>query len=170
MMGLTSGLRLAQRGHEVVILKRGTVPGGLAASFEIESGIRLERFLHHLFRSDGSAIDVIEEVGLGDRLMRSRPETTLAVDGRPYQLDGAYLGFIEAGVTDRLRPGRARHGHRPGRTVTDRPAGNGTRSVPTARQLAPSTTPADRERMLEPYPALRAAAEAWARRGGPEKQ
>lgn len=36
--------------------------------------------------------------------------------------------------------------------------------APAARPVAPSTSPADRDRMLEAHPALKAAAEAWARR------
>lgn len=35
---------------------------------------------------------------------------------------------------------------------------------PLRRPPPPSTSPADRERMLEAHPALKAAAEAWARR------
>lgn len=105
ILGLTAGLRLAQRGHEVVVLERGTVPGGLAASFEIEQGIWLERFYHHLFRSDRSAIGLIEEVGLADRLTWSRPETTLTVDGTPHRLDSprSLLGFAPLAWKDRLR-------------------------------------------------------------------
>ena len=67
ILGLTVGLRLAQRGHDVVVLERGAVPGGLAASFEIEPGMWLERFYHHIFRSDRHVIRLIEEVGLGSR-------------------------------------------------------------------------------------------------------
>ncbi|MBV8723266.1 MAG: FAD-dependent oxidoreductase, partial [Candidatus Eremiobacteraeota bacterium] len=52
-VGLVAALRLAQRGDDVTVFERDTVPGGLAAGFEpIPGGDSLERFYHHLFRSD----------------------------------------------------------------------------------------------------------------------
>ena len=38
-LGLTVALRLVQRGHEVVVLERDPVPGGLAGSFEVAPGL-----------------------------------------------------------------------------------------------------------------------------------
>ena len=67
-LGLTVALRLAQRGDAVTVIEREPLPGGLAAGFEIEPGMWLEKFYHHLFRSDRRAIAMIEELGLGDRL------------------------------------------------------------------------------------------------------
>lgn len=75
-LGLTVALRLVQRGHDVTILERDTVPGGLAGSFEVAPGIWLEKFYHHLFKTDRSAVALIEEVGLGEALAgtdRRRP-------------------------------------------------------------------------------------------------
>ena len=76
-------------------MERGPVPCGLASSFEIEPGLWLERFYHHLFASDKHAISLIEQVGLGSRLQWRAPETTLTVDGRPRRLDspGSLLRF-----------------------------------------------------------------------------
>ena len=65
-LGFTVALRLAQRRHAVSDRAR-TAAGGLAAGFEI-AGIWLEKFYHHLFRSDQRAIAMIEELGLGERL------------------------------------------------------------------------------------------------------
>ena len=65
-LGLTVAYRLAQRGEEVVVLEREPIPGGLAAGFEVEPGMWLEKFYHHLFRGDRHAIGLIDELGLGD--------------------------------------------------------------------------------------------------------
>lgn len=105
VLGLTVGLRLAQRGHEVTVLERSTVPGGLASSFEVLPGAWLERFYHHIFRTDRAAVALIEELGLSDRLRWHRPVSTVMVDGVPRQLDSprSLLAFRQLAVADRLR-------------------------------------------------------------------
>ena len=104
-LGLTVGLRLAQRGFDVTILEREAVPGGLAGSFEPEPGIWLEKFYHHLFQTDRSAIALIEELGLGDALKWHKPATTVFLGDRAYPLDsaGAVLKFAPLSMGDRLR-------------------------------------------------------------------
>ncbi|HET7686876.1 MAG TPA: FAD-dependent oxidoreductase, partial [Candidatus Limnocylindria bacterium] len=74
-LGLTVALRLAQRGERVTVIEREPLPGGLAAGFEIEPGMWLEKFYHHLFRSDRRAIGLISELGLADRLDWRAPVT-----------------------------------------------------------------------------------------------
>ena len=105
VLGLTVALRLGKQGHKVFVLEQGTVPGGLASSFEVVPGAWLERFYHHIFRTDRSAIALIEELGLGDRLQWHRPVTTVMVDGVPRQLDsaGSLLRFDKLTIPDRLR-------------------------------------------------------------------
>jgi protoporphyrinogen oxidase len=104
-LGLTVGLRLIERGHEVVILERDPVPGGLAGSFEVAPGIWLEKFYHHIFKTDTNAIRVIEEVGLGDQLHWYQPLTTVYVDGKSRPLDSpmAVLRFTPLSLVNRLR-------------------------------------------------------------------
>ncbi len=104
-LGLTVALRLAQRGHSVTILERDPVPGGLAGSFEVAPGIWLEKFYHHLFQTDRSAIALIEEVGLRDLLRWHRPTTTVFLGDRAYPLDSAstVLRFQPLAMPDRLR-------------------------------------------------------------------
>jgi protoporphyrinogen oxidase len=104
-LGLTVALRLAERGHEVVVLERDPVPGGLAGSFEVAPGIWLEKFYHHLFRTDRSAIGLVNELGLGTSLRWHSPVTTVFLGGRTYPLDSApaVLRFTPLSVVDRLR-------------------------------------------------------------------
>ena len=106
-LGLTVAYRLAQRGDEVVVLEREPLPGGLAAGFEIEPGMWLEKFYHHLFRGDQHAIGLIEELGLADELDWPRPLTVTLRDGQIYQLDspGSLLRFRPLPLVDRLRMG-----------------------------------------------------------------
>ncbi|MGH2454698.1 MAG: NAD(P)/FAD-dependent oxidoreductase [Candidatus Limnocylindria bacterium] len=108
-LGLTAAYRLAQRGEDVVVLEREPMAGGLAAGFELEPGLWLEKFYHHLFRGDRHAIALITELGLGDDLVWRRPQTVTLRDGRVHQLDSpaSLLRFGPLPVVDRLRMGAA---------------------------------------------------------------
>jgi protoporphyrinogen oxidase len=104
-LGLTVALRLAERGHAVTVLERDPVPGGLAGSFEVAPGIWLEKFYHHLFRTDRFATGLINQVGLGSSLEWHRPVTTVFIGDRILPLDSpqSVLTFDPLPVVERLR-------------------------------------------------------------------
>ena len=106
-LGLTVALRLAQRGERVVVIEREPLPGGLAAGFEVAPGAWLEKFYHHLFRSDTRAIAMIRELGLEGRLEWHAPITATLRDGRMHQLDSptSLLRFSPLPMADRVRMG-----------------------------------------------------------------
>lgn len=108
-LGLTVGMRLARGGERVTVIEREALPGGLAAGFELQRGTWLEKFYHHLFRSDRRAIHMIEELGLDDRLEWKHPVTATLRDGRLHQLDSpaSLLRFSALPVVDRIRMGAA---------------------------------------------------------------
>jgi protoporphyrinogen oxidase len=107
VLGMTSALRLLERGHEVTVLEAGDVVGGLAGSFEVAPGIWLEKFYHHVFRSDRRITALIEEVGLGDRLRWYTPETAMLSNGTiaPFDTPAAVLRFRGLPFVDRVRLG-----------------------------------------------------------------
>jgi protoporphyrinogen oxidase len=106
-LGLTVAYRLAQRGEPVVLIERAELPGGLAAGYEIEPGMWLDKFYHHLFRGDHHAIGLIEEVGLGGDIAWRRPLTVTLRGGTVHQLDSptSLLRFSPLSVMNRLRMG-----------------------------------------------------------------
>jgi len=108
-LGLTAALRLGLGGDRVTVIERESLPGGLAAGFEVEPGVWLEKFYHHIFRSDTHAISMIREMGLEDRLEWKAPITATLRDGRMHQLDSpaSLLRFSPLPVVDRLRMGAA---------------------------------------------------------------
>jgi protoporphyrinogen oxidase len=105
-LGLTAALRLAQAGHRVEVIERESVAGGLAAGFPV-GGAYLEKFYHHLFRTDRAIVDLIREVGLAERLIWRRPDTSVLRGGRIWGLDsvGDVLRFGPLKPAERLRLG-----------------------------------------------------------------
>jgi protoporphyrinogen oxidase len=100
---------LARCSDRVTVIERELLPGGLAAGFQLTEGVWLERFYHHLFRSDTRAIAVIQELGLADRLEWSQPVTATLHQRRLHQLDSpaSLLRFSPLIMIDRLRMGAA---------------------------------------------------------------
>jgi protoporphyrinogen oxidase len=114
VLGLTTALRLAQRGHQITIYEREAEPGGLASGFLIgkaTSGplagqdVWLDKFYHHLFTSDRHAISLIEGSGLAEALEWWRPLTVTLRGGQVYQLDdpASVLKFPPVSMPGRLR-------------------------------------------------------------------
>jgi protoporphyrinogen oxidase len=108
-LGLLTAYRLAQAGQSVIVFEQEKIAGGLASGFQVEEGsaIWLEKFYHHLFRTDKTAIKVIQEMGLGERLEWLRPRTVSLVGGQIYQLDSplTLLQFKPWRLDERLRVG-----------------------------------------------------------------
>lgn len=104
--GLTAAFDAVKAGHEVTILEAAEEVGGLAASIEVR-GTPLERFYHHVFRTDRAMIDLVEELGLGEKLHFHRPSTGVHLRGRthPFGTPAQMLAFPELSWLDRLRFG-----------------------------------------------------------------
>lgn len=108
-LGLTTALRLGQRGERVSVIERESLPGGLAAGFEVAPGVWLEKFYHHIFRSDTHSIAMVRELGLENRLVWKTPVTAILRDGRVHRLDSpaSLLRFSPLALADRVRMGGA---------------------------------------------------------------
>ncbi len=106
ILGLTAALRFTRAGARVTVIEREADVGGLVASFEI-GGSHLERFYHHLFRSDTDIQDLIREVGLGDLLVWPQPKVSSLYGGRMYSFGSAtdVLRFSPLPLVDRFRLG-----------------------------------------------------------------
>ncbi len=86
-LGLGAALRLAQAGKTVTLIERESQLGGLAAGFRVGPSA-LEKFYHHIFTTDTTIIGFINELGLGDRLIWGRPNTSTLSGGRIVSLGG----------------------------------------------------------------------------------
>lgn len=102
-LGLSVAYRLAQAGAQVTVLEKEDVVGGLAASFPV-GGAYLEKFYHHLFRSDRVIVDLIKELGLSPKLVWKRARTANLIGGKIYPMDPVrLLTFSALPLTERLR-------------------------------------------------------------------
>jgi len=104
--GLTSALKLAEKGHEVTVFEKEASVGGLASGFKEKSwNWYLDKTYHHLFTNDSSAINLAKEVN--QRLIIKRPETAVLVDNlmAPFDSPITLLKFSKLPITDRLRVG-----------------------------------------------------------------
>ena len=106
--GLTAAYRLLQGGHEVLLYEAAPELGGLVRTFEA-GGEPLEAFYHHIFRTDTTIIDLINELGLGERLVWKDSKVGFYHGGRIWNfvtpLD--LLRFKPLPLIDRVRLGLA---------------------------------------------------------------
>ncbi|HEV7251656.1 MAG TPA: NAD(P)/FAD-dependent oxidoreductase [Mesorhizobium sp.] len=105
-MGLAAAYQAARDGHEVAVFEAAPFPGGMAAHFDFD-GLSIERFCHFICRADEPIFDLMDELGIGDR-MRWRPcsigyfaEGSLHPWGDPLSL----LRFPHLGPVSKLRYG-----------------------------------------------------------------
>ena len=93
--GLAAAYDLAGQGHEVTILEAASYCGGLAAGFKSERwDWHLEHFYHHWFETDHDILNLIEEIGHGDRVFFPRPVTSIYMDGKIYPFDSPLRALL----------------------------------------------------------------------------
>jgi len=66
--GLTAAYELAKKGHEVELFEASDSVGGIAEAVKMD-GFYLEKYYHHFFKSDIHVLSLLEELGLGSRLL-----------------------------------------------------------------------------------------------------
>jgi protoporphyrinogen oxidase len=104
--GLAAAHRLQQHGHEVRVLEATEEVGGLAAVYET-AGDDVEKFYHHLSKSEETIVELAEELGLGDRLEWRVGENAYYVDGVVHPLDTPWeiLAYPHMSLYDKFRLG-----------------------------------------------------------------
>jgi protoporphyrinogen oxidase len=104
--GLTAAYELGKKGYQAFLFERMEELGGLASTFAIE-GTRLEWGYHHWFTSDTQIIDLMAELGLGDRLMWLPSRTGLFYGGKIWNWVGPMdiMRFTPMPLIDRVRLG-----------------------------------------------------------------
>ena len=108
MAGLSAAYDLLRAGHEVTLFEASNRAGGLAGGFRDETWEwSLEKFYHHIFRSDQAIISLVNEIGFGDKLFFPRPTTSVIYNGRiePFDSPFRWLTFSGFNLIDTIRFG-----------------------------------------------------------------
>jgi protoporphyrinogen oxidase len=106
--GLTAAYRLMQAGHEVALFEAAPALGGLVRTFDA-GGEPLECFYHHIFSTDTTIIRLVEELGLGERIVWRDSKVGFFRDGKiwPFTTPMDLLKFEPLPLIDRVRLGLA---------------------------------------------------------------
>ncbi|MBI2723696.1 MAG: NAD(P)/FAD-dependent oxidoreductase [Chloroflexi bacterium] len=104
--GMATAYRLMQGGHEVELYEASGELGGLVRTFEV-GGSRLEAYYHHIFSTDTTVIDLINELGVGDRLTWVESKVSWFEAGKiyPFVTPLDLLKFGPLPLLDRVRLG-----------------------------------------------------------------
>ena len=106
--GLTAAFDLVNAGHAVTIFERDQKPGGLAGGFKKEAwDWSVENFYHHWFWTDKPMLKLIEDLGLSEKVVFSKPKTVVYHSGDFFPLDSvsAVLKFPGFSFIDKMRFG-----------------------------------------------------------------
>ena len=105
--GLTAALRLAaDKNFSVTLMEGSDQLGGLAAGFPL-GGTSLEKTYHHLFLTDTSILQLVEELGLKDKLIWCESSVGIFRDGKVHSFKTPMdlLQFAPCSFLGRLRTG-----------------------------------------------------------------
>ncbi len=105
--GLSAALDLCRAGCEVTIFEQDSDIGGLAGTFELSPGTRVEKFYHHWFTNDVDILNLIDELGLGHLKRYVASNTGLYYTNSIFRLASPFdlLKFHPIPLLDRIRTG-----------------------------------------------------------------
>lgn len=107
--GMSAAWDLIKAGHEVEIFEAAGHPGGLAAGFkEPEWEWSVEKFYHHWFTSDVHMMQLIDELGLKEKVIVKRPYTVMFFKDKFYPFDSILTALLYPGLgwgLDKIRFG-----------------------------------------------------------------
>ena len=104
--GLAAAYRLQRQGYAVQVFEATDEVGGLAAVYETP-GDDVEKFYHHLSKSEETIVDLAEELGLGDRVEWRVGTNGYYVDGVAHPLNTPWeiLAYPHMSLYDKFRLG-----------------------------------------------------------------
>ena len=105
-MGLAVAYQLALDGHQPVVFEADDRVGGMAAAFDF-SGLSIERYYHFHCISDRSYLQILEELGLADKLHWVATKMAYWYEGKiqPWGNPIALLKFKGLGLVAKIRYG-----------------------------------------------------------------
>jgi len=104
--GLATAYRLQQRGYDVQVFEASDQIGGLAAVYDT-AGDDIEKFYHHLSKSEKTIVELIEQLGLSEALEWRYMSNSYYVDGVIHPMDKPWeiLAYPHLSLYDKFRLG-----------------------------------------------------------------
>lgn len=104
--GLAAAYRLQKHGYEVRVFEAGDSVGGLAGVYET-SDDPVEKFYHHLSKSEETIVDLATELGLGEAVEWRVGKNAYYVDGVVHPMDTPWqiLAYPHLSLYDKFRLG-----------------------------------------------------------------
>lgn len=105
-MGLAAAHRACQLGHQVTVLEAMNQAGGMAAHFDF-SGLSIERFYHFVCLSDTPTFELMEELGIGDKMKWVDTSMGYRTHGKVYRWGDpiSLLRFPHLTLMEKMRTG-----------------------------------------------------------------
>lgn len=105
-MGLATAYHALKAGHEVVLYEGDKVPGGMAAHFDF-GGLSLERFYHFVCKADQPLFDLMDELGIADKMVWRETSMGYFIDGEHYPWGDpiSLLTFPKLSLVSKVRYG-----------------------------------------------------------------
>ncbi len=103
-MGLAAAYQLVRDGHRPVVFEADDRVGGMTATFDFD-GLEIERYYHFHCTSDRAFLDLLDELGLADRMRWTETRMAYWYQGRLQAWGNplALLRFRGLGPIDKLR-------------------------------------------------------------------
>ncbi len=105
-MGLACAYQLLKDGYEVDVYESGDCIGGMSAHFDF-NGLSIERFYHFVCKEDYALFELLDELGIKDKLHWNSTLMGYFFEGRLYKWGNpvALLTFPKLSLINRLRYG-----------------------------------------------------------------
>lgn len=105
-MGLAAACELVKQGYTPVIYEADDRVGGMSAAFDF-SGLNIERYYHFHCTSDSGFLDMLDELGIADKMRWTETKMAYWYQGRlqPWGNPLALLKFSGLGLTAKIRYG-----------------------------------------------------------------
>jgi protoporphyrinogen oxidase len=104
--GLAAAYRLQGHGHDVTVFEASDDLGGLAAVYET-AGDPIEKYYHHLSKSEETIVELADELGVGDRVQWIYGNDGYYVDGVVHPLNTIWeiAAYPHMSLYDKFRLG-----------------------------------------------------------------
>jgi protoporphyrinogen oxidase len=105
-MGLAAAYHALKAGHQVVVYEADKVAGGMAAHFDF-GGLSLERYYHFVCKSDLPTFELMDELGIADKMRWVRTRMGVYAGGRVHEWGDpiALLKYPGLSPVEKLRYG-----------------------------------------------------------------